>query len=271
MFLYYEVCGKGIVKSRSTSFQEILKLFGLTRYETAVYLELMKNGPLTAGDVAELAGVPQPKVYSVLRGLQNSGYVLVTGGTPSLYEAEHPGYLLRVKLADLRKNVESIVEAVEQEYEVRKDMKRKRLHDAWTMYGELAITTKLLELLDNASKTFVGFVHYLDWTTEEEVIKILKKVRDSGVEIKLIAPKVPRVTEDLGIFKIASGAQVKLVDKKNSLKNMFVVVDEEFLLLAFRRGKDIDVRDYVGVFIRNEETAAIYQSLFQKNWTNLVG
>ena len=257
-------------RAHPISFQEILRLFGLTRYETAVYLELIKNGPLTAGDVAELAGVPKPKVYSILRGLKDSGYVLVTRGTPAFYEAEHPGYLLRVKLANLRKNVESIVEVVEQEYELRKDMKRKRTYDAWTMYGELAITTKLLELLDNASKTFVGFVHYLDWTTEEEVIGILKKVRDIGIEIRLIAPKVPRVTEDLDIFKIASGAQVKLIDEKNSLKNMFIVVDDEFLLLAFRRSKDIEARDYVGVFIRNEEAAAIYQSLFQKNWTKLV-
>ena len=254
------------------SFQEILRLFGLTRYETAVYLELMRNGPLTAGDVADLAGVPKPKVYSILRDLQNSGYVLIIKGTPSLYEAEHPGYLLRIKLANLRKNVESILEVVEQEYELRKDRERKKIYDAWTMYGEAAITTKLLELLDNASKTFVGLVHHLDWTTEEGVIEILKKVRDVGVEIKLIAPKVPRVTEDLSIFKIASGAQVKLIDEKNSLnKNMFIVADEEFLLLAFRRSKDIEARDYVGVFIRNEDVATTYQSLFQKNWSKLVG
>jgi len=82
------VYGEGVVKgarARPISFQEILRLFGLTRYETAVYLELMKKGPLTAGDVAELAGVPKPKVYSILRGLQDSGYVLVARGTPALY------------------------------------------------------------------------------------------------------------------------------------------------------------------------------------------
>lgn len=48
---------------------------GLTQYQAAAYLALLDLGAAPAADIAEASGVPGPRIYDVLRDLEQRGYV----------------------------------------------------------------------------------------------------------------------------------------------------------------------------------------------------
>lgn len=55
---------------------ELLCKLGFTRYETQAYYILLISGSLHAAKLAELSGIPRPRIYDVLRNLETKGVVL---------------------------------------------------------------------------------------------------------------------------------------------------------------------------------------------------
>jgi sugar-specific transcriptional regulator TrmB len=52
-----------------------LESAGVTQYEAHAYIALLERGSATAVEVAEASGVPQARIYDVLRNLAEKGYV----------------------------------------------------------------------------------------------------------------------------------------------------------------------------------------------------
>lgn len=48
---------------------------GMTQYQASAYLALLELGAASAADIAEASGVPGPRIYDVLRDLENRGHV----------------------------------------------------------------------------------------------------------------------------------------------------------------------------------------------------
>ncbi|WP_075056556.1 TrmB family transcriptional regulator [Thermogymnomonas acidicola] len=66
---------------------QVLQDFGLSPYEIRVYRALVLNGPQTAGEVLKSSGIPQPRVYDVLKKLSERGwwmYLQATGKSTGL-------------------------------------------------------------------------------------------------------------------------------------------------------------------------------------------
>jgi len=56
--------------------EDILLTLGFKAEETKAYLQLLKSGPITAGNLAKKMGVPRPSLYGFLKKLQNKGIVV---------------------------------------------------------------------------------------------------------------------------------------------------------------------------------------------------
>ncbi|MFC6723173.1 TrmB family transcriptional regulator [Halobium palmae] len=52
-----------------------LQSAGVTQYEADAYIALLERGSAAAVEVAEASGVPQARIYDVLRNLANKGYI----------------------------------------------------------------------------------------------------------------------------------------------------------------------------------------------------
>ncbi len=61
---------------------EILRNYGLTRYESQAYFSLLVLGETDAKTLVRQSGVPQSKVYWTLEGLQNKQLVATTQAFP---------------------------------------------------------------------------------------------------------------------------------------------------------------------------------------------
>jgi sugar-specific transcriptional regulator TrmB len=82
---------------------KIKDYFDLNVYETKVWLALIGKGSASAGEIAEISGVPRSRTYDVLETLEKKGFAIVKIGKPVKYLGVKP----RMILDKLRNNVKS--------------------------------------------------------------------------------------------------------------------------------------------------------------------
>ena len=56
--------------------RRIKEYFNLNIYETKVWLALLSKGVASAGEVAEISGVPRSRTYDVLESLEKRGFAI---------------------------------------------------------------------------------------------------------------------------------------------------------------------------------------------------
>lgn len=71
-----------------------LQKLGFTGNEAKVYASLVCLKQAKASDIAENAGVPRPKIYGTLRGMEKKGYVRIIEGEPTLFCCVQPEVLI---------------------------------------------------------------------------------------------------------------------------------------------------------------------------------
>jgi len=248
--------------------EDVLRIMGLRKYEVAVYVTLMRNGPLAAKEVADIAKIPNPRIYSILDTLKKSGYVNELNSKPSLYDVQHPRYILDTELSNLRKRVNLALERAEQEYEMRKDQRLIETQDSWTTCGEKGLMAEFLRLVQTAKKEFFSAIHDLDWCLEEDTIKLLKNKKENHVQIKIIGVNPIAMKETADIFMLASGGHVKFIDKRD-FSPLFAVIDGEEVLISLKKTAMTERDDYVSVAMRSKGVANLYRQYFDELWKEI--
>src|SRR3972149_2726651 len=70
--------------------RRIKEHFNLNIYETKVWLALLSKGISSAGEIAEISGVPRSRTYDVLESLEKEGFAIAKLGKPVKYIAVKP-------------------------------------------------------------------------------------------------------------------------------------------------------------------------------------
>ncbi len=71
-----------VLNGQATEGMEILRRYGLTRYESQAYFSLLVLGEIDASNLSRQSGVPQSKVYWTLEKLQDKRLVATTQKFP---------------------------------------------------------------------------------------------------------------------------------------------------------------------------------------------
>jgi len=77
---------------------ELRKHFRLNIYEAKIWVALLSRGIASAGELADISGVPRSRCYDVLESLEKKGFIIMKIGKPIKYLAVKPDVILdRVK------------------------------------------------------------------------------------------------------------------------------------------------------------------------------
>ena len=111
--------------------KRIKEYFNLNIYETKVWLALLSKGIASAGEVAELSGVPRSRTYDVLESLEKRGFAITKIGKPVKYISVKPTEVVeKIKsraMAEAQEKVNSLSALKEtQESGIFWKMQRKR-------------------------------------------------------------------------------------------------------------------------------------------------
>ena len=144
--------------------ENALRDIGLTEYETLAYLSLLRSGELTAESVSEASSIPYSKVYSVLDGLRERGWIETEGGRPRRYYPRSPEDALRSEQLRLETEFEDNRDEIVRELQPLFEQKEIReMPEIWMVRGEKNTLEKVVELVGKAKKEIMLA---LPWTAE---------------------------------------------------------------------------------------------------------
>lgn len=96
---------------------DLKKHFRLNIYEVKIWTALLSRGIASAGELADISGVPRSRCYDVLESLEKKGFIIMKIGKPIKYLAVKPEIILdRVK-----KNIAEDAEEMAMQFESIKD------------------------------------------------------------------------------------------------------------------------------------------------------
>ena len=134
----------------SDSLTESLKRHGFTEYEAKAYIALAGLGVATAREVCEVSGVPQGRIYNVLKSLAGRGYAVVQDGKPTYYHAEDPVEAFKTLKEDYCRSIDDSVEQLK-----KLNFKAKPPSPFISIHNEKGIVTRVKMLIRNAESDLI--------------------------------------------------------------------------------------------------------------------
>ena len=96
---------------------DLKKHFRLNIYEVKIWTALLSRGIASAGELADISGVPRSRCYDVLESLEKKGFIIMKIGKPIKYLAVKPDVILdRVK-----KNIKDEADQLSMQFESIKE------------------------------------------------------------------------------------------------------------------------------------------------------
>ncbi|HLC50468.1 MAG TPA: helix-turn-helix domain-containing protein [Candidatus Nanoarchaeia archaeon] len=174
---------------------DLKKHFRLNIYEVKIWTSLLSRGIASAGELADISGVPRSRCYDVLESLEKKGFIIMKIGKPIKYLAVQPSIILeRVKkgIEDESTQTLSQIEGIKDTEEFKE---LELLHKTGVQHfdvttisksivGRTAINRQIKELFAKATSE-VLFVASSD--NSERAAKLLKSgnFAKKGVNAKL--------------------------------------------------------------------------------------
>ncbi|MCD6488118.1 MAG: hypothetical protein J7K21_02715 [Desulfurococcales archaeon] len=191
-----------------------LKALGLSSYEAKAYVILLKLKIATSTEIAKEAHIPQPRVYDVLKSLEDKGLVIISEGRPRLYRVEDPRVaftrLLNRTIERLRREYEGISGVLERLYREHENLGGEEI---WMLNTETKIYDKLLEIIDHAEHELLisAYIRMMP-----RIQSRLKKLSKKGVSICLVTydEMEPQTYVDEHRLRITQGVVIAIPDRK---------------------------------------------------------
>ena len=241
--------------------------FDLNIYETKVWLALLSKGIVTAGETAELSGVPRFRTYDVLESLTKRGFAIIKVGKPVRYIAVEPKTVLeRMQTNTLNKANEKVTTLSNlkgtSEYEELVQLHKEgitpvKLEDlSGHIKGRANLLSKLKEMIDKAEKEIVIHTTVEDFEDKSRVLmSVLNKIDKEKVKLKISLSG-----DSYKVKRTGSRNELK-IKESNQIGKYFVIDKKELLLMI----QPENVQDEVGVWVNSPYFANSLTAMLDKS------
>jgi len=209
--------------------------FNLNIYETKVWLALLSKGVVSAGETAELSGVPRSRTYDVLESLAKRGFAIVKVGKPVKYIAVNPKTVIEKMKTQLMFDAQEKVKRLITLKDTPEYDELEQLHKTGIvpikpedlsghLKGRANILSKVKEIFDRAQKEVVFCTTATDFESKSRVLlPALEKLHNRGIRLKMALSgdedKIKRLNHKHGLKakKIDNNGRFYIIDKKEAL------------------------------------------------------
>jgi sugar-specific transcriptional regulator TrmB len=249
---------------RQELINKIKDYFDLNVYETKVWLALIGKGSASAGEIAEISGVPRSRTYDVLETLEKKGFAIVKLGKPVKYLGVKPRMILEKLRNNVRTEAEERIQSLsniketeefaqlEEIYKGGSDpIKREDISAA--IKGRSNISNYLREIIREASKEVLICANAKDILSKtklfQQTFEVLKK---ANIKIKLCLSG-----EDTLIKKAETEFGIKV--KKVEINAKFFIIDRTEILFYLSRP---DSKEESAIWLNSDFFSEYFASLF---------
>jgi sugar-specific transcriptional regulator TrmB len=246
--------------------KKIKNYFDLNIYETKVWLALLSKGVASAGEIAEISGVPRSRTYDVLESLEKQGFAIAKIGKPVKYLPVKPGIVIEKLKNNTLKNAEDKVKVLAQVKSTDEYSELEKLHKT----GISPVKREDISTSLKGKSTISGYLREILQNTKKEVI-ICTDASDINMKFKLFQQTFQRLKDSKIKIKIALSGDKALITKlsKNldlkikhvTLPGKFFIVDRREMI--FYVTKDQNNED-VAIWLNSDFFAESFANLFDK-------
>jgi len=245
---------------------KIKDYFELNIYETKVWLALLGKGTASAGEIAEISGVPRSRTYDVLESLEKKGFAIVKIGKPIKYLGVKPKMILEKLKNDVRRNAEERITGLSNIKTTEEFTKLESLYKTGivpikgeditaALKGRLNISNHLREVLQNAEREVIIC------TNADEIKSKFKLFQQTFATLNKANIKIKMALsgdEEL-IKQLEKAFEVKI--KLTNLDTKFFIVDRKEMLFYISKGED---KEGIAIWLNSEFFAQAFATLFEK-------
>jgi len=159
----------------------LLQQLGLKEYEAKCFVALTRMERATAKEISDITDVPRTRVYDAIRVLEAQGLVEIQHTNPRQYRAVS----LEEAAQTLRRQYESRVDELQEALETIEPAEASDdpvTHEVWSLTGTSGITSRTLQLLDDADEEVVFLISEESLATDE-ILEKLDEVAAAGVDV----------------------------------------------------------------------------------------
>ena len=247
--------------------QKLKHDFNLNIYEVKIWTALLSRGIATAGELADISGVPRSRCYDVLESLEKKGFTIMKIGKPIKYIAVQPEVVVERVKKRLNEEAEKDIQILDSIKDADVFAELKLLHKAGieavdpielshAVVGRDEVGRYLRSMVERAKQnvtvatTAQGFARKVHWLKNA-----VKAVSKKGVKVKFVTVHDKKVAE-----KLEGAAQIK--DVRHNAR--FVIVDGSEV--AFFLTDETVNPDYeTAVWVRSPFFVKAFEALFEQS------
>ena len=243
---------------------DIKKHFRLNIYEVKIWTALLSKGVSSAGELADISGVPRSRCYDVLESLEKKGFVIMKVGKPIEYMALSPEVILERVKQGIKQHADTVVEHMQSVRETDEFRELELLYKSGVQHidisslsrsivGATGVNRKIKEMIGSAKSSVTIVTNSRGLERMAKLVKnSLESLAKRSVKVRICAPY------DKMILKKLNGVQ--FTDYHTDTQ--FISVDDNQLL--FMITPDSVVADYeVGVWIESRFFVSAVNMLFE--------
>ena len=244
--------------------------FDLNIYETKVWLALLSKGISSAGEIAELSGVPRSRTYDVLESLEKRGFVIQKLGKPVKYIAVKPEVIIEKLKNNTVRNAEEKIKTLSnlkdtKEYQELKDLHKSGIEPiknnelSTSIKGRSNLYLQMRDVMENAQTCVYLASSAYELNTKYKMFKeIFAKLKKRKIDIRIIMPdsseEAAKLSKKLGV-----------AIKSKPLNARFLIADRKELIFTIKPTKVHEDFDY-GVWINSAFFSSSLAYMFELAW-----
>ncbi len=250
--------------------KKIKSSFDLNIYETKVWLALLSKGMSSAGEIAEMSGVPRSRTYDVLESLEKGGYAIEKLGKPVKYLAVKPSVVIEKLKNNTMKYAEEKVEILKNLKDTKEYEELQNLHDtgiepmknhelSTSIKGRSNLYSQLRDTMESAEDSvYLATSSYELMSKQKMFSEVFDKLKKRNADIKVIVSdddaEAKRLCKKFGI-----------VIKSKKINARFMIADRKELIFTLKPTNVHEDYDY-GFWINSEYFTNSLAYLFELAW-----
>ena len=256
--------------------KKLRSAFNLNIYEVKIWTALLSKGLATAGELADISGIPRSRSYDVLESLEKRGFVIIKLGKPIKYIAVKPEEIVKRVKTSIEKNAGYQVNMLEKIRNTTTFQEIELLYKqgitsvepnslSGSIQGRSNLRNQINSILDEAEETVTIMTTSTGLKRKtDDFKKTFKNLKNKGVNIRIAT----KITEDLEgtLNELKNVAEVKNID---NITGRFVIVDGKQIVFMIDHDKNVHEKYDTGIWANTPYFASAMEQMFNATWAKL--